>query len=404
MRAYHVIPIIIFMLALPLVQACMSPADVYAVEVVFNKPGIVYKPYPAFNALHNALVENGTFIFRSHYDKRLYVLLLNASDGPHLRIQIPVKWESEDVSRASLNVSLLVTSGALEKLKADGWKVIDNTTFKKGGVRVALYPIKGKECTSDSDCATGGCSGELCVPRREASNIVTPCVYRPWYTCFALTSCGCVNGVCTWKPNPAFESCLKEHGVDPARVIKAGLFEVDVEGTGVSEAEINATVREFLEAFGISCSKPLRITKTSVTRLVPAVDPSEVNASEAVKAELEWLATVGVLKIDEKDIEAIARTAEWGDAGWNSHIGWYETKDGTYTWIPYDKSLNPELIKCFTKTIPKYRLPNGTAYVGPTMTTPPATTKSSTTSPARDKVCGPAFIIAITILPLLRRK
>jgi heavy-Cys/CGP-CTERM domain protein len=402
MRAYHVVLLIILMLALPIVQACMSPADTYAVEVVLNKPGIVYKPYPAFNALHNAIIENNTIIFRSHYDKRLYVLLWNGSDGPHLRVQIPVEWKEEGVLRVSLNVSLILLHEGIDKLREGGWKVIDNTSFEKGGVRITLYPIKGGECTSDADCATGGCSGEVCAPKEEASNIMTPCVYRPWYTCLALTSCGCVNGVCTWKPNPAFESCLREHGVDPARVIKAGRFMVEVEGTGVSEEEVNATVREFLEAFGISCSKPLNITKSSVTRIVPAVDPSEVNASEAIKAELEWLVSVGVLKIDEGDINEIARAAEWGEAGWNSHIGWYKKKDGTYAWVPYDKSLNPKLVKCFTKTIPEYRLPNGTAYVGPTPTTPSSTTGAPTTQGSR--VCGPALIVALSVLSLLRRK
>ncbi|CAD5245272.1 hypothetical protein [Thermococcus camini] len=131
-RLAALIVLIMFTLT-PVVKACMSPADTYAVEVVLNKPGIIYKPYPPFHALHNALIENGTFIFRSHYDRRLYVRLWNGSDGPHLRVQIPVEWKTEDVSMGSLNVSLLVTPDALERLKEDGWSISDNTTFERGG-------------------------------------------------------------------------------------------------------------------------------------------------------------------------------------------------------------------------------------------------------------------------------
>ncbi|ASJ06162.1 CGP-CTERM-anchored Cys-rich protein [Thermococcus pacificus] len=389
----------------PFAEACMSPADAYAVEVVLNKPGVVYRPYPAFNALHNAVIENGTFVFRSHYDRRLYVVLWNASDGPHIRIQIPVKWESETALSAHLNVSLFLLNEGIEKLKRTGWKVRDNTTFEKGGIRITLSPVKGSECTSDADCATGGCSGEMCAPREKASGIMTPCVYRPWYTCLAMTSCGCVNGVCTWKPNPAFESCLKEHGVDPSSVIKAGRFELSVEGANVSDEEVKASVEEFLGAFGVSCSNSFNLTKTSVTKPVPVVEPSKVNASEAMKTELEWLISVGALKIDEEDIEEIARVSEWGNAGWNSHVGWYETKNGTYSWIPYDKSLNPKLVKCFTNVIPEYKLPNGTAYVGPTMTKPSPSSSSATSGDSSgESICGPALIVGLSLVALLWRR
>ena len=397
----------------PLVSACMSPADSYAVEVVLNKPGIVYRPYPSFAALHNALIENGTFIFRSHYDERLYVLLWNASDGPHLKVGIPLRPVVVNVSRASLNVSILVTEEALEKLREDGWKISENTTFERNGVTITLIPVRGGECTSDADCATGGCSGEVCAPKNEASKIVTPCVYRPWYSCLGLTSCGCVNGLCTWKPNPAFESCLREHGVDPAKVIKAGYFEVRVEGVNKSDGELNAAVKDFLGAFGISCSSPLTLVKVLTTELSPAVDPSEVNASAAIKAELEWLKGVGALKINETDIEEISRVAKWGFAGHNGRIGWYETANGTYAWIPYFRSRNPSLIKCVSKDVPEYRLPNGTAYVGPTSTQPPSMSSSTSTegfsgvsSPTagHSGICGPGLIVLLALAGLLRKR
>ncbi len=113
MRRLIVLLILIIFTLMPLVGACMNPADRYAVEAVFNKPGVMYKPYPSFYVPHNALVENKTFLFRSHYNRRLYVLLWNASDGPHLKVGIPVEWGSQTVSVASLNVFILLTGEVL---------------------------------------------------------------------------------------------------------------------------------------------------------------------------------------------------------------------------------------------------------------------------------------------------
>ncbi|NJE01953.1 CGP-CTERM-anchored Cys-rich protein [Thermococcus sp. JdF3] len=398
--------IVFLMFALtPLAEACMSPTDVYAVEVVLNKPGIIYEPYPAFNALHNAIVENGTFFYRSHYDKRLAVILWNASDGLHLRIEIPAEWREGEMAKTAFNASLLITTEALEKLEADGWKTRDNLTFTRDNVTITLKPVTGGECTSDGDCATGGCSGEVCAPKKEAREIVTPCVYREWYTCLGLTSCGCVNGLCTWKPNDAFESCLREHGINPSRVIRAGYFELEVEGVNRSDDEVNAAVKDFLSAFGIPCDVPLTLVKTSVTRLSPSLDPSEVNASKALKAEFEWLIETGALRMDESDVEGVLRAAEWGNAGHNSHIGWYETENGTFAWIPYDESLNPLLVRCFTRGLPVYELPNGTAYVDPTVTQPPSTDATMPTeSSPNGGICGPALVVGLSLVALLRRR
>ncbi|CAD5245271.1 CGP-CTERM-anchored Cys-rich protein [Thermococcus camini] len=269
------------------------------------------------------------------------------------------------------------------------------------GVTITLLPVRGGECTSDGDCATGGCSGEVCAPREEASKIVTPCVYRPWYDCLSLTSCGCVDGLCTWKPNPAFEKCLREHGVDPSRVIRAGYFELRVEGVNKSDGEINAALKDFLGAFGVSCNSPLTLVKTAVTRLSPAIDPSEVNASEAIKAELEWLIETGVLWMDESDVEGVLRAAEWGNAGHNSNIGWYETKNGTFSWVPYLGSRDPKLIRCTSQVVREYELPNGTAYVGPTLTKPPSANPTTTSGSTGGEVCGPGIVILLALLGAL---
>jgi eight-cysteine-cluster-containing protein len=53
------------------------------------------------------------------------------------------------------------------------------------------------ECTSDADCATAGCSGEVCTTVAEAAGVMSTCEVKP---CFSiLDRCGCVDGRCSWS-------------------------------------------------------------------------------------------------------------------------------------------------------------------------------------------------------------
>ncbi|MFH1467239.1 MAG: eight-cysteine-cluster domain-containing protein [Pseudomonadota bacterium] len=52
------------------------------------------------------------------------------------------------------------------------------------------------ECAVDSDCATAGCSQEVCVPAAKKGDVITTCEILP---CFgAVEACGCHEGRCTW--------------------------------------------------------------------------------------------------------------------------------------------------------------------------------------------------------------
>ncbi len=64
------------------------------------------------------------------------------------------------------------------------------------------------ECHVDSDCATGGCSGEVCGPKISVSNVVSTCMYRPEYSCLKYTSCRCIEGRCQWELTPEYKACL----------------------------------------------------------------------------------------------------------------------------------------------------------------------------------------------------
>jgi eight-cysteine-cluster-containing protein len=64
------------------------------------------------------------------------------------------------------------------------------------------------ECEIDSDCATGGCSGQVCLPKDKAQDLITTCEYKPEYDCLKLTSCSCIEGRCQFEQNQQYEDCL----------------------------------------------------------------------------------------------------------------------------------------------------------------------------------------------------
>lgn len=62
-------------------------------------------------------------------------------------------------------------------------------------------PEQDGECTTDADCGTGGCSGEVCAPSAALEGLMTTCEVQP---CFErLDRCGCHDGRCTWTLKPA---------------------------------------------------------------------------------------------------------------------------------------------------------------------------------------------------------
>lgn len=64
------------------------------------------------------------------------------------------------------------------------------------------------ECTKDSECEVGGCSGQVCA--KGGKRIITTCEYRPEYACYKLTECGCDKGKCSWLEKQEFVRCLNE--------------------------------------------------------------------------------------------------------------------------------------------------------------------------------------------------
>jgi eight-cysteine-cluster-containing protein len=54
-------------------------------------------------------------------------------------------------------------------------------------------------CSSDADCETGGCSGQVCQSALE-ENALTTCEWRDCYSAEKYNvKCNCVNNKCQWS-------------------------------------------------------------------------------------------------------------------------------------------------------------------------------------------------------------
>ncbi|WP_457752975.1 CGP-CTERM-anchored Cys-rich protein [Thermococcus sp.] len=367
---------------------------------MFNKPGITYNLEPLKDA-KNVLIEGERIIYRSHYDERVAVMLWE-DKGLHLRIEIPVKSWNSTVLSAKFTTPMIFSENSIEKAKELGWEVEGKYTFRKDNILVQITSQKERECSKDSDCSTGGCSGEICTNRENATKVVSICVYKDWYECLKLTTCGCVNGVCSWKLNDAFERCLKEHGIDPSRVIKMPQADVYIAIYGQKElsGEKRAEIKELFSVLGIGCVlENIKFEKRVTSMPEGIVNPYTFNFKEALRVEIEWLKESGILKISDEDIEEIVKVAKRGYAGYNSHIGWYETKDGEYAWIPYYESKDAKLVKCLGKPV-TYQLPKGAVELGKSPQSEITQTPSTSKSPTSSAICGTGIVILGILLPL----
>ncbi|AFK22345.1 CGP-CTERM-anchored Cys-rich protein [Pyrococcus sp. ST04] len=373
--------ILILTLMAPLSEACFFPQDLYAVEVELTKIKD-YNLAPLLSAKNVLIEEDGKIVYRSHYDERLAVIVWKDKEGKlHVRVQIPTErkiiYEYEEIFTA-----VIPLEDVKERAKRFGWYVEGNRVEKEN-LTIIFTPLKGKECNSDLDCKVSGCSGEVCAPRNKT--IYSICIYREWYKCLNLTSCGCYNGFCTWKPNKEFLSCLKSYNVSLEEIIQARTrVKISIRGEELGYGEIEELKRV------LGCNVPRNFTRTVIDiKVIPKINPDTLNAGKAIEKELKWLRSIGVIKINDSDIEKIVKVAKWGYAGYNSRIGFYDDK-----WIPYSNASNAVLIRCGGLAYEEYNLPPSTPIVNSTRTEE---------TPTRE-VCGPGVILLLIMLGGVRRK
>ena len=132
-------------------------------------------------------------------------------------------------------------------------------------------------------------------------------------------------------------------------VEEGGVLRMFLRVEGASELKEDH-FREFrlaLDAMGLS---EVSIDEGSFERLeesigadvVPAFNASESEIKEALRVELEWLSSLGVITgLSEDDISEISARAELGNSGWNERLVWWEGR-----WVPYSETGMP-LVRCF---------------------------------------------------------
>lgn len=66
------------------------------------------------------------------------------------------------------------------------------------------------ECDLDYDCATAGCSNEVCTTQAKAPTIITTCIYKEEYRCLQKTTCSCIQDKCKWvKSSASYKQCME---------------------------------------------------------------------------------------------------------------------------------------------------------------------------------------------------
>jgi inhibitor of cysteine peptidase len=107
-------------------------------------------------------------------------------------------YDSENMVRRSLYIRDILYTLSESKIKAN-----DLASLKEQGT-ISLTESSGfcgtstnARCSSNDDCAAGGCSGQVCMEVNE--DISTTCEYRDCYNAdnYGL-SCACRNGKCQW--------------------------------------------------------------------------------------------------------------------------------------------------------------------------------------------------------------
>ena len=94
--------------------SCFSPTDLFAVEVVLNEPGADYD-LTLIRSADNVSFDEGAFVYRSHFDKSVAVILREVNEvdilkGLSVRVQIPTETVLVDgvedlIEAADLNLS-----------------------------------------------------------------------------------------------------------------------------------------------------------------------------------------------------------------------------------------------------------------------------------------------------------
>ena len=98
-----------------------------------------------------------------------------------------------------------IQSGKCER--EEGQKINESCTTKGGcSLPAKIEPLE----LEIIECATGGCSGQLCLSIEKVNEIFTTCEYKEEYSCLHYTKCEKQNnGKCGWTKTTKHTECLQ---------------------------------------------------------------------------------------------------------------------------------------------------------------------------------------------------
>ncbi|MBD3184828.1 hypothetical protein GF312_21275 [Candidatus Poribacteria bacterium] len=306
MRKLFVLIISILMALTIQAFACFNPTDIFATEVVLNKPGINYD-LTLIKAADNVTSKDGTYSYRSHYDSRVAVILEEINEG-------------EPVNLKGLSVRVQIPTRETRRVN-----IVASVEFELEGLIVDNL---------DKDLLTS-LGYSIDVDDME--------IFRPEEPGDIEDPISPINNAVFLEKDNILISMMDIVVSDRNKVIAR--FEV-IDQREIGEQQVNE-FGHILKSFGVDESvigqMSESIEKYENQDLAEAVDldKESFDFKSALRTELDWLNINEIIKgIEREDITAIADIAEAGYAGWNSRIVYDSGK-----WIPYVQTDNPTVFR-----------------------------------------------------------
>ena len=341
-------------------HACVSPEDPYSVEVLLNKPGLSYD-LSMLKSAENVVdvnpeligVSGEVVVYKSHYHEDLAAIVYESSiETAEETNEHPVSYpHAEPISIISTKKQTKI-SGEEEIIKEDQSQEQEKEGKEESvqkHLSVRLTP-KVHEVTEYRYKTKAQISKTEFEPHQNFSHLTTPEELQiPGWT-IKQSGVSCVADECFYSYSAEYkenDNWIEISFFPPERT--RGGIDIDIEtNKELSEELKNEILNVISSMFYLGKPDFQKITdalhgmeKEEMKVPEPVFNFTDEEAKEALKTELEWLCSTGIVKgLSAEDIQEIKNTTKVGYAGYNSRI-FYE--DGK--WIPYSESENPEMTR-----------------------------------------------------------
>ena len=353
--------------ALPMIRVM----DIFAVEVLLNKEGIIHN-VDFLEHAENVMVKEGITTYRSSSNDGVVVTLepIRAGEGPgglDVRLQIPVKEEViphvqsiAEIREAKIkDVGQDVLESMGYAVNSVGMGVIDPREEPVDGRPVDEEPLvfdgavdKGEPEPGDEvDAVVAEPEGDTADERPPAKDDVI------WTQTILLS-----------KANVRW-SIIQYDNADGSAVD----FILNIANAETISNEVKKDFQEMAALYGFDVRVLSQLEENlSVMRSVSLAPDIDIRGDgfdfqSAMEAELKWLRANGiVMGITDRDIADISSISKPGMAGWNSRIVHWEGR-----WIPYYETRDPKLIRTLEGTeVSEVGVPEGAVDLAVTSVSP----------------------------------